>query len=233
MFCDHPAVVTAHTGLYVSANFPSSGSGDAMTDALWPLGLYFVLAVAILGGMLVVSHFLGERHRDVDTDRPYESGVEGTGSARVRLSAQFHLAAMFFVIFDLEVAFLFTWAVAASEVSWLGFTAATLFIVVFEIVWGYLRAIGGLDWGRKPGGRPRSTRSPGPIGERAYERFIFHLATSTPWIGGSRNRPSRTSPRAEISVSGNCIHRRATSGTSPSTPTAVPAIWTVHSGTVS
>jgi NADH-quinone oxidoreductase subunit A len=118
-----------------------------MTDALWPLGLYLVLAVGILGGMLVVSHFLGERHRDVDTDRPYESGVEVTGSARVRVSAQFYLVAMFFVIFDLEVAFLFTWAVAASEVGWLGFVAASLFIVVLEIVWGYLWAVGGLDWG--------------------------------------------------------------------------------------
>ncbi len=118
-----------------------------MSDAIWPLGLYFVLVVAILSGMLGISHLLGERHREVDTDRPYEAGVEGTGSARVRLSAQFYLVAMFFVVFDLEVAFLFSWAVAASEVGWPGFAAASLFIVVLEIVWGYLWAVGGLDWG--------------------------------------------------------------------------------------
>ena len=118
-----------------------------MNEALWPLGLYLLVALAILGGMLVLSWVVGEQHRDVDTDRPYESGVEVTGSARVRLSAQFYLVAMFFVIFDLEVAFLFSWAVVATEVGWLGFWVAGVFIVVLELVWGYLWAVGGLDWG--------------------------------------------------------------------------------------
>lgn len=118
-----------------------------MNEALWPLGLYLLVALVILGGMLVMSWLVGERHRDADTDRPYESGIEPTSSARVRLSAQFYLVAMFFVIFDLEVAFLFTWAVVARQVGWLGFGVATIFIVVLELVWGYLWAVGGLDWG--------------------------------------------------------------------------------------
>ena len=118
-----------------------------MTESLWPLGLYLVAALAILGTMLGLSYLVGEQHRQMDTDRPYESGVEPTGSARVRLSAQFYLVAMFFVIFDLEVAFLFAWAVTATQLGWTGFAVAGIFIVILELVWGYLWAVGGLDWG--------------------------------------------------------------------------------------
>jgi len=131
-----------------------------MNDALWPLGLYLVVAVVILGGMLVLSWLVGERHRDVDTDRPYESGIEPTATARVRLSAQFYLVAMFFVIFDLEVAFLFSWAVVARQVGWLGFGVAGMFIVVLELVWGYLWAVGGLDWGPATEAIAREMRGP-------------------------------------------------------------------------
>ena len=133
-------------------------------NTLWPLGLYLLVALLILGGMLGLSYLVGERHRDIDTDRPYESGVEPTGTARVRLSAQFYLVAMFFVIFDLEVAILFAWAVVATEVGWFGFAVAAIFIVVLELVWGYLWAVGGLDWGKSGGAAkpPSSEATDGP-----------------------------------------------------------------------
>ncbi len=64
---------------------------------------------------------LGERHREKQTDEPYESGIVSTGTARVRFDIKFYLIAMFFVIFDLEAVFIFAWAVSIRETGWTGY----------------------------------------------------------------------------------------------------------------
>ena len=84
---------------------------------MWPLGVYFALALLLVAGMLVVSYLLGQRHHQRSTGAPYEGGILSEGSARVRLSAKFYLVAMFFVIFDLEAVFLFAWAVTARSLA--------------------------------------------------------------------------------------------------------------------
>jgi NADH-quinone oxidoreductase subunit A len=114
---------------------------------LWPLGIYFVLTLLLVAAMLVVSYLLGEQHRERDTDLPYESGVASAGSAHVRLSAKFYLVAMFFVIFDLEAAFIFAWAVAGRELGWPGYWEIVIFIGVLVIALVYLWRLGALDWG--------------------------------------------------------------------------------------
>lgn len=114
---------------------------------LWPLGIYFAIVILLTVGMLTLSALLGERHRDVATDTPYESGIFPTGSARIRLSAKFYLVAMFFVIFDLEAAFIYAWAVAARELGWIGYAEAALFIGVLLAALVYLARLGALDWG--------------------------------------------------------------------------------------
>lgn len=115
---------------------------------LWPLGLYCLIVVGIVGGgMIGLSALLGERHRDRATGEPYESGIVSTGSARVRLSAHFYLIAMFFVIFDLEAVFLFAWAVAVPELGWLGYAEILVFVGLLLAAWVYLLRIGALDWG--------------------------------------------------------------------------------------
>jgi NADH-quinone oxidoreductase subunit A len=114
---------------------------------LWPLGAYFLLVVLAVAGMLLLSHLLGERHRDAATRIPYESGIIPTGSAQTRFSAKFYLVAMFFVIFDLEAVFIFAWAVAARELGWLGYGEAALFIGILLAALVYLARLGALDWG--------------------------------------------------------------------------------------
>ncbi|MBZ0273414.1 NADH-quinone oxidoreductase subunit A [bacterium] len=99
--------------------------------------------------MIGLSFFLGGRHREEQTGEPYESGIVSTGSARVRLSQQYYLVAMFFVIFDLEAVFLFSWAVAVRDLGWLGFVEALIFIVMLFAGLVYLWRIGALDWGPK------------------------------------------------------------------------------------
>jgi len=138
---------------------------------LWPLALYTALVLVVVGGMLVISYLLGERHRDKATDEPYESGITTTGSARLRQSARFYLVAMFFVIFDLEAVFIFAWAISVRDVGWLGFVEILIFIVVLLAALVYLWRLGALDWGplasrARPGARKGLTGTAAVAEER-------------------------------------------------------------------
>jgi NADH-quinone oxidoreductase subunit A len=120
-------------------------SGTAMT--LWAFGIYFLLVLTVITAMLVVSYLLGQRHRESATDSPYESGIVSAGSAHVRLSAKFYLVAMFFVIFDLEAVFIFSWAVAGRELGWQGYWEVLIFCGVLIVALVYLWRLKALDWG--------------------------------------------------------------------------------------
>lgn len=113
---------------------------------MWALGIYFALLLLIVGGMLLASYVLGQRHADRATAEPYEGGIVSEGSAHVRLSAKFYLMAMFFVIFDLEAAFLFAWAVAARALGWPAYWEAAIFTGVLVAALIYLWRVGALDW---------------------------------------------------------------------------------------
>jgi NADH-quinone oxidoreductase subunit A len=113
---------------------------------MWPLGVYFVLVLLLVAGMVLVSYLLGQRHSAPAMGSPYEGGILPQGSARVRLSAKFYLMAMFFVIFDLEAVFLFAWAVAARALGWPAFWEAVIFIGILAAALAYLWRIGALDW---------------------------------------------------------------------------------------
>ena len=114
---------------------------------IWELGIYFVIVLATVAGMLSVSYLLGQRHREQATNTPYESGIVSAGSAHARLSAKFYLVAMFFVIFDLEAAFIFAWAVAGRELGWQGYWEIVIFVGVLIAALAYLWRLGALDWG--------------------------------------------------------------------------------------
>jgi NADH-quinone oxidoreductase subunit A len=116
---------------------------------LWPLIVYGGLVVVTVAGIIGFSHVLGQRHRERQTGEPYESGIVPTGSARIRISAKFYLIAMFFVIFDLEAAFIFAWAVAVREAGWVGYAGALTFIGVLVAALIYLWREGALEWGAK------------------------------------------------------------------------------------
>ena len=121
------------------------------TTVYWPFVAYFLAVLAITGGMLGVSALLGQRHREPATGEPYEGGIVSTGSARLRLSVRFYLAAILFVIFDLEVIFIFAWAIALREVGWPGYIGALVFIVILMAALVYEWRMGALDWGKSRG----------------------------------------------------------------------------------
>ena len=116
------------------------------SETLWPLGLYFLIALVVAGSMIGLSFILGERHSDRATGQPYESGVVSTGSARVRLSVKFYIVAMLFVIFDLEAVFIFAYAVAYEEVGWVGYGGLLVFVAVLVVGLIYEYRMGALDW---------------------------------------------------------------------------------------
>lgn len=112
---------------------------------LWPMMIYFALAVLLTVGMLTASHILGPRHNEPATGDFYEGGVTSSGTARLRFSVKFYLFAMFFVVFDLESVFIVSWAVALREVGWTGYIEALVFIFVLVATLVYLWRLGALD----------------------------------------------------------------------------------------
>jgi len=129
-------------------------NGPAINDVtLWPLAVYFTAIVVIIAGMIGLSFVLGQRHRERSTDEPYESGIVSTGGAQARFDVKFYLVAVVFLVFDLEAAFLYAWAVAVREAGWAGYIEVLVFVGVLAAALVYLWRLGVLDWGK-----PKSTR---------------------------------------------------------------------------
>jgi NADH-quinone oxidoreductase subunit A len=124
----------------------------------WPIVLYACFVAALVAIMVGLSAVLGQRHRDPATGAVYEGGIPPSGSARLRVSVKFYLMAMFFVVFDLEIVFLVTWAVAAAELGWAGYWQALVFAGVLMASLVYLWRLGALDWA------PPSRRTAAPEG---------------------------------------------------------------------
>lgn|SRR5690554_186154 len=126
---------------------------------IWPLAVYLLAVLVVVGVMLGLSHILGERHRGRAKAEPYESGMPVTGSARTRITARFYLIAMFFVIFDLEVLFIVAWALAARELGWTGYIEIVIFSTILLAALVYLWRIGALEWAPQVRRRKREESS--------------------------------------------------------------------------
>lgn len=118
----------------------------ALSPSSWSLLVYVAAVFGICGIMLGASWVLGGRDWGRAKHEPFESGVVGAGSTRLRLSAKFYLVAMFFVIFDLEAVFLYAWAIAVRESGWPGFIEAVVFISILVASLVYLWRVGALEW---------------------------------------------------------------------------------------
>ena len=118
---------------------------------IFPLFVYTVVTVLIIGVLLLAAWWLGAKTTSVNKELPYESGVIPSGPARRPLSVPFYLIAIFFIVFDVETAFIFTWAVAWEELGLAGLIHITFFIValLLGLVWLWIK--GGLEWGPSAG----------------------------------------------------------------------------------
>jgi NADH-quinone oxidoreductase subunit A len=110
------------------------------------LGLY-TLAICIMAGVMIgASWVLGPRRRGAQDKNPFESGILPLHDTAIRFPSQFYLIAMFFVIFDLEMVFVFAWAVAVRPAGWFGYAGMLAFLAFLLLALAYLWRSGGLEW---------------------------------------------------------------------------------------
>ena len=122
---------------------------NAYATEIWPLAIYFLLVILLVITMLVLSWLLGQRRREAATNDPFESGIVSVGGSQIRISVEFYLVAIFFVIFDLETVFIFAWAIAFFELGWQGYLSMVVFIAILGLALIYEWRSGALDWGNK------------------------------------------------------------------------------------
>ena len=125
----------------------SNGLLNPWQPGILSLGVYAALITALIIVLLFLSRWLGQRKPSVEKQRAYESGIIPTGPARLRYPVPFFMVAIFFLIFDLEGAFIFSWAIAARSLGWGGWLEIAFFILVLIGGLVYVWAKGGLEWG--------------------------------------------------------------------------------------
>ncbi|MFQ5912600.1 MAG: NADH-quinone oxidoreductase subunit A [Nitrospinota bacterium] len=117
-----------------------------MLASYFPIFVMLVLVTAFAIMNLMLSSLLGRRRRGTMKDSPYECGVEPIGNARIRFSVKFYIIAMLFILFDIEVVFLFPWAVVFRDLKVFGFVEMGVFIGILALGLLYVWRRGALDW---------------------------------------------------------------------------------------
>jgi NADH-quinone oxidoreductase subunit A len=105
------------------------------------------LGVGFAAVMIGLSELLGPRNPTPEKLAPYECGMPAVGDARDRQSVKFYLVAMIFLLFDIEIAFLYPWAVALRDLGWAGLVQVLTFFLILAVGFIYVWRKGVLDWG--------------------------------------------------------------------------------------
>jgi NADH-quinone oxidoreductase subunit A len=135
---------------YLSIYVLTGALGGEAAPGYWDyvsIGLYTVMVFALLGVIMFLAGWLGKRRPNPEKDSPYESGIIPAGSARLKFPVQFYLVAIFFIIFDLEAVFIYSWAVAFDLLGWPGFWYILFFIAALAAGLAYIWKKKGLEWG--------------------------------------------------------------------------------------
>ncbi|MBN8998384.1 MAG: NADH-quinone oxidoreductase subunit A [Rhizobiales bacterium] len=111
-----------------------------------PLVIFFGIAMVIGIALLVSPFILAFRNPDPEKLSAYECGFNAFDDARMKFDVRFYLVAILFIIFDLEVAFLFPWAIAFGTLGWFGFWSMMIFLAVLTIGFIYEWKKGALEW---------------------------------------------------------------------------------------
>lgn len=111
-----------------------------------PLLVIFVIAALVVLALLLVASKLGPKSINPAKAEPFESGNAPRGDARIRFSVRFYMIAMLFLIFDLEVVFLYPWAIYFRELGMFGLVQMGIFLAVLTVGYVYVWKKGALDW---------------------------------------------------------------------------------------
>ena len=121
-----------------------------MLQSYFPILLFLAIGTAVGVGAIVVSGGLarlsGAQNPDSEKLSPYECGFEAFEDARMKFDVRYYLVAILFILFDLEIAFLFPWAVALKEIGPTGFWAMMIFLAILVVGFIYEWKKGALDW---------------------------------------------------------------------------------------
>jgi len=121
--------------------------------------LSILIMIALGAGFALISVLLsrvvGPKKPTPEKEAPYECGMPPVGDARERQSVKFYLVAMIFLLFDIEIAFLYPWAMALRDLGWPGFVQVLLFMLLLLAGYVYVWRKGALDWGNEPAGGRR------------------------------------------------------------------------------
>src|SRR5213594_5218024 len=120
-----------------------------MLDGWLGILIMIGLGTAFASVMILLSQFVGPRKPTPEKLAPYECGMPAVGDARERQSVKFYLVAMIFLLFDIEVAFLYPWAVALRDLGWSGFIQIVTFFLILLVGFVYVWRKGVLDWGSR------------------------------------------------------------------------------------
>jgi len=114
-----------------------------------PILLQSIVALVFVGAVMYATHFLGSKRKRIRTlhkDENFECGIEIKGNARFPFTVRYFLIAILFVLFDVEVIFLYPWAVNFKEMNWSGFGDMIIFLALFMFGFYYINKKGALDW---------------------------------------------------------------------------------------
>ena len=117
-----------------------------MDHPFFPLVVIFTLAAALVLALLLVASKVGPKSTNAAKAEPFESGNPPKGDARMRFSVKFYLVAMLFLIFDLEVVFLYPWAIYFRQLGIFGLVQMGIFLLILAIGYVYVWKKGALEW---------------------------------------------------------------------------------------
>lgn len=115
-------------------------------NSLIPIFLMAFLAATIAGAFILASSLLGPKKHSPAKDSPFECGIHSEGFTRKPVAVRFYLMALLFILFDVELTFLFPWAVVFRSLGMFGFIEMLIFFAVVAVGFIYTWKIGALEW---------------------------------------------------------------------------------------
>jgi NADH-quinone oxidoreductase subunit A len=117
-----------------------------MLEAYVPILVFLVIAVLVGVVPLAMGFILGPRRPDAEKNSPYECGFEAFEDAHMKFDVRYYLVAILFIIFDLEITFLFPWAIVLESIGWFGYSAMMIFLGILVVGFIYEWKKGALEW---------------------------------------------------------------------------------------
>ena len=108
--------------------------------------IFLFVALGLSAGFIVLNFLFSPKNPDPEKLSAYECGFEAFGDSRMEFDVRFYLVAILFIIFDLEIAFLFPWAISLGKIGFLGFISMMIFLFILTVGFIYEWKKGALDW---------------------------------------------------------------------------------------